>query len=252
MMRGMRRYLSTLCALVLALSSAASAGAQQDLRVLVGATFPARVVTVLDGDTIDVMRPGHKAPLRIRLEGIDTPERGEPFSQVALRRTRVLVFDQNVSVEGRDVDRYDRLVARVIVGSGAARTDASVALVSDGLACHYRQYSSDPALARAEADARAAGRGFWARDAQKPRCVTNPSGTSDAEPVEKGAAVAPMPLLGTAAPTPGAVIGNTRSRVFHLPTCPNANCPNCTRRFSSRTAAEGAGFRPAGDCIRGR
>lgn len=148
-----------------------STGAQQNLRPLVGTTFPAHVVSVIDGDTVDVIRPGQTTRLRIRLEGIDTPERGEPFSQVARTRTRVLVFDQDVRVDGRDVDRYGRLVARIVVGSASRAIDVSVALVSEGLACHFTRYSSDPVLARAQSDARAAGRGFWARDAEKPRCA---------------------------------------------------------------------------------
>lgn len=206
-------------------------GPTPDLRALIGATFPARVTAVIDGDTIDVVRAG-SAALRLRLEGIDSPESGEPFSNVARTRVRVLAFDQDVRVEGRDVDRYGRLVARVVTRTGADSVDLSVALVSEGLACHYTQYSSDATLARAESAARAAGRGFWARDAQKPRCA-----------------------VGSAPPTPSSPVGavyhgNTRSRVYHAPTCPNYNCPNCTRRFASRADAEADGFKPAGDCLR--
>jgi endonuclease YncB( thermonuclease family) len=242
----------------LAVALAALAGqagqARQDLRLLVGASFPARVVSVLDGDTIDVRRQGQANPMRVRLEGIDTPESGEPFSQVARMRTRVLAFDQDVLVEGRDVDQYGRLVARVLVGAGAERIDLSVALVGAGLACHYRYFSADPVLARAESDARTAGLGFWAPDAEKPRCVAAnasiPPGTAPDAPMPptttRPAGAQPPP----APPGAAAFIGNVRSRVFHSPTCRNAGCPNCTRRFASRAAAEGAGFRPAGDCLR--
>jgi endonuclease YncB( thermonuclease family) len=152
--------------------------AQEPLRALVGTSFTARVVTVIDGDTIDVVRPGRPARLRVRLEGIDSPESGEAFSQVARARTRVLAFDKDVRVVGRDVDRYGRLVARVVVTDGATITDVSVALVAEGLACHYRLYSADPALARAEAQARAAGRGFWAPGASKPSCATRNTGAA--------------------------------------------------------------------------
>lgn len=226
-----------------------SSVAQDALRALVGTSFTARVASVIDGDTIDVVRPGGRARLRIRLEGIDSPEFGEPFNQTARVRTRVLVFDRDVRVAGRDVDQYGRLVARVTVADGAALTDISVALVSDGLACHYRYYSSDPALARAEAEARVAGRGFWAQDAQKPACVARdaavtPSGNGRGT----SAPVAPAPA--PARPIAAAFVGNTRSRVFHLPTCANAGCPNCTRTFTSRAEAEAEGFTPAGDCLK--
>jgi endonuclease YncB( thermonuclease family) len=231
----------------------APVASQDALRALVGTTFTAHVASVIDGDTIDVVRPGGTARLRIRLEGIDSPEFGEPFDQTARMRTRVLVFDRDVRVAGRDVDQYGRLVARVTVSHGAALTDLSVALVSDGLACQYR-YSTDPALARAEAQARAAGRGFWARGAQTPSCVDrgatvrpgrNGPGTS--VPVARSPAGRPP---AAARPIAAGFVGNTRSRVFHLSSCPNAGCPNCTRRFASRADAETEGFTPAGDCLR--
>ena len=210
------------------------AGAQApQLRALVGTSFDAKVVGVVDGDTIDVLRGGNDR-LRIRLEGIDCPESGEPFSQVARNQTRVLAFDQVVRVSGRDVDQYGRLVARIVVD----RKDVSVELVAAGLACHFKRYSSDPILARAESDARSQGRGFWAPSAQKPACVAREAGTIASS------------LLSPAAAATGRVIGNVNSRVYHLPTCRNATCKNCTRPFASRAEAQAAGFRPAGDCIK--
>jgi endonuclease YncB( thermonuclease family) len=227
-----RMTVRLLAALALVLLSAAP----QDLRALVGTTFPARVTTVLDGDTIEVVRPGTSARMRVRLEGIDSPERGEPYSNVARTRTRVLVFDKDVRVSGKDVDRYGRLVARVVVQDAGAAVDVSVALVREGLACYYTVFATDPVLARAENDARTAGRGFWAPNAPQPACA---------------AAAATGPPPGTTRPATATVfIGNVRSRVYHLPTCRNAGCPNCTRRFASRDEAEAAGFRAAGDCQR--
>jgi endonuclease YncB( thermonuclease family) len=71
----------TATALVLAVF-AIGAAPPVDVRTLVGQTFPARVVSVVDGDTIDVTS-ARTGTLRVRLEGIDTPERGEPFSRHA-------------------------------------------------------------------------------------------------------------------------------------------------------------------------
>ena len=134
-----------------------------------GQTFPARVVSVVDGDTIDVTS-ARTGTFRVRLEGIDTPERGEPFSRQATNFTRVLLFDKMVSVEGRDIDRYARLVARVRLVS--ANTDSSAALLTAGLACHYKAYSSDARLAGLEDAARRGGVGFWNSTATKPRCAS--------------------------------------------------------------------------------
>jgi endonuclease YncB( thermonuclease family) len=220
-----------LCIIALFVAVATGTGAQQ-LRDLVHVSFPARVVGVVDGDTIDVVEGKNNQKIRIRLDGIDCPESGEPFSQQARNMTRVLAFDQQVRVEGKDVDRYGRLVARIRVGT----KDVSVELVSAGLACFYRKYSSDPVLSRAEANAKAGGLGFWAKSAQKLACVAREAGVVVTVP---GAPVAA-----------GKFIGNVQSKVYHAPTCPNAGCKSCTRIFSSRAEAEAAGFRPAGDCLK--
>ena len=68
---------------------------------------------------------------------------------------------------GQSVDRYGRLVARVKVDD----LDLAAALLREGLACHYTRFSDDRIYAEAQAAARSLGLGFWARDAEKPRCV---------------------------------------------------------------------------------
>jgi endonuclease YncB( thermonuclease family) len=201
---------------------------------LAGLTFNAHVIGIVDGDTLDVLKANTKRTVRIRLDGIDTPERGEPFTQQARNLTRVLAFDQDVIVIGKELDRYGRLVARVRFG----QVDLSVEIVAAGLACHFLRYSSDPVLARAEADARSAGRGFWAPGVPKPACIAASAGT----PRSAVSAVA-----GTTSST---FFGNVNSRLYHASTCRNAHCKNCTREFHSRAEAEAAGFRAAGDCLK--
>jgi len=216
------------CALVLAVISVSIASAQ--VRGFVGVVFDANVVSVIDGDTVDVLPAGQKRRLRIRLEGIDAPERGEPFSVTATRSTRVLLFGQRARVEGRDVDRYGRLVARISVRGN----DASLELLKAGLACHYTQYSQDVLLASTESEARRAGRGFWARDAARPNCA------SASRPSARQEATSPQGLI---------FHGNIKSHVYHAPSCRNYNCRNCSRTFRSEADAQAAGFRPAGDCL---
>jgi micrococcal nuclease len=221
------------CVLILALATVSVTYAQ--VRDLVGAPFDAKVVSIIDGDTVDVIRTTDKRTVRIRLDGIDAPERGEPFSDVAARTARVLLFDQSARIQGRDVDRYGRLVARISVRG----QDASVQLVRAGVACHYTKYSSDAVLARAETDARREGRGFWATGAPKPRCTTV---TSSALALAGGS--------GQNGNSNGTIFhGNTSSRVYHSASCRNYNCRNCTRIFHSEAEAQAAGFTPAGDCL---
>ncbi len=112
-------------------------------------------VGVTDGDTIKVLRAGKT--LRIRLEGVDCPEYGDDFSAAAKKFTAKMVFGKVVTLRVKETDRYGRLVARVLVDG----QDVSVELVQAGLAWHYKRYSADPALAKAESNARAAGIGIW-------------------------------------------------------------------------------------------
>ncbi len=136
------------------------------LRAYVGRSVAARVTSVVDGDTVHA-RLDDGTTVTVRLDGIDAPERNEPFATEARNAARVLLFDRRVQLRGTDVDRYQRLVARVVVGT----LDSSVELVARGLACHFTQYSSDPGLARAQATARQQHTGFWAAGASRPRCV---------------------------------------------------------------------------------
>src|SRR5688572_20822129 len=91
-----------------------------------------------DGDTVHVSLADHTT-FRIRLDGIDAPEKGEPYSNDARNATRVMLFMRSAEIRGTSVDRYGRLVARIVVGG----TDTSIELVERGLACHFTRYSDD-------------------------------------------------------------------------------------------------------------
>jgi micrococcal nuclease len=210
-------------------------------RDLVGRTFDARVVRIADGDTLEAIPAGETRPVRIRLHGVDAPELGEAFSREAQTLLRTLVFDQRVRVEGRDLDRYGRVVARITTSG----KDASSELVQAGLACHA--YARDTALATQEAQARTSGRGFWSPTAKKPACVARTAFSALRPPVPT------RPTSPTAASrVPAGYRGNVSAAVYHASTCPNANCRNCTRLFTTEAEAKAAGFRPAGDCLKGK
>jgi micrococcal nuclease len=120
-------------------------------------SFTSPVVGVIDGDTIDILHKG-KAQ-RIRLYGIDCPEKGQPFGKVAKWATSALVFGRTVTVQGHDKDRYKRLVANVLL---ADETNVNQKLVKDGWCWWYRKYAPDDSVLKAlEAEAREANRGLW-------------------------------------------------------------------------------------------
>ncbi len=141
-----------LVALALALSPTPGHGAPAP-----GARFSGVVVGVLDGDTLDVLREG--AAVRVRLAGIDCPEKRQPHGAAAKRAASDLSFGQTVTVVEQARDRYGRTVGEVLLPDG---TSLNRELVRRGYAWWYRRYSSDASLGALEDDARRAGRGLWA------------------------------------------------------------------------------------------
>ena len=124
-----------------------------------GDVFTGTVVAVTDGDTITVLRA--TTLVKVRLAGIDTPEKTQPWGEQALVFTENLVLMHTVTVTGATTDRYGRLIGTVhFLCDGR---NLSYELVRAGLAWWYRAYApKDTTLAQLEAEARAAGRGLWA------------------------------------------------------------------------------------------
>ena len=98
------------------------------------ADFSGRVVGVSDGDTIKVMHNGRAE--KIRLNGIDCPEKAQPFGTKAKQFTAAMVFGKDVTVQVKDADKYGRTVADVILSDGR---NLNRELVAAGLAWWYRQ-----------------------------------------------------------------------------------------------------------------
>ena len=119
------------------------------------ADFTGRVVGVSDGDTITVLHNGKGE--RIRLHGIDCPEKRQAFGNRAKQFTSKLVFGTTVTVQVVDRDRYGRTVGVVLLPDGRSLNHE---LVRAGLAWWYRKYSDDQSLGDLEAEAREAKRGL--------------------------------------------------------------------------------------------
>lgn len=116
-----------------------------------------RVVKVIDGDTIDLL-PDSKKTFRIRLSGVDAPERGMPYGKAAKDYLGRLCANQRVRYVKQDVDRYGRMVAKCYLQDGR---HVESEMLRAGLAWHYTRYSSDKKLQALEDEARANRRGLW-------------------------------------------------------------------------------------------
>ena len=116
-----------------------------------------KVVRIADGDTLtllDASNTQHK----IRLHGIDTPERGQPYGNAAREALERLVAGKRIDVNIQDTDRYGRTVGTVYRNG----QNVNLIMVQDGWAWWYERYArNDRQLSRAQRDAKAARRGLW-------------------------------------------------------------------------------------------
>jgi len=125
-------------------------------------TLSGRVVRVVDGDTLVLLVSGHDQE-RIRLAGIDCPERGQAFGTKAKEALARLAAGKDVTVEWGKRDRYGRIVGKVI----ADGEDVNLALVREGMCWWYRKYAHEQTPADrvlyedAEAKAREKRLGLW-------------------------------------------------------------------------------------------
>jgi endonuclease YncB( thermonuclease family) len=121
-----------------------------------------QVVGVADGDTITVL-DGSFREHKIRLDGIDAPEKAQPFGQRSKQSLSDLVYGRTVEVDTYKSDRYGRQVGKVLIQG----TDVNLEQVSRGLAWHYKAYAHEQTsddqvkYAAAEGAARSARRGLW-------------------------------------------------------------------------------------------
>ena len=231
------------------------------------ADFTGPVVSVLDGDTIEVLN--NQRPERIRLSGIDCPEKDQAYGKKAKQAASALVFGKKVTLKIHGKDKYGRTLADVLL------PDASTVnheLVKAGWCWWYRKYApGDTELELLETEARDAKKGLWADPAPIPPWVYRKAmrgqalDRSDLVPLDNEAERNPAgrgppassPLLGaiekdptSSTRSPDPVIGNRRSRIYHRLDCPSYSqiAPKNRIAFNGAAEAEEAGYRVAGNC----
>lgn len=132
-------------------------------------TLVGRVVGVTDGDTVTVLdeqRQQHK----IRLAGIDAPEKSQAFGTRSKQNLSDAVFGKTVSVEWNKMDRYGRIVGKII----ADAKDVNLGQVQSGLAWWYQKYSAEQSTSDrrlyelAESDAQKKQLGLWSEPSPTP------------------------------------------------------------------------------------
>lgn len=124
-----------------------------------------RVIGVADGDTITILQISGttKTPRRIRISGIDAPEKAQAFGAVAKDAMSQLAYGGEAIADCRTIDRYGRSICLVRVQG----VDVGLRMIEQGLAWHYKQYANTQPREEAASYAvlenvsRAAKRGLW-------------------------------------------------------------------------------------------
>jgi endonuclease YncB( thermonuclease family) len=193
-------------------------------------TIEGKVVHISDGDTLKILTASNQQ-IKIRLAGIDTPEKAQPLGNKAKKTLASLTFQKQATVDVETIDRYGRTVGTVIING----LDVNAELVRQGMAWVYRKYTNDKKLYRLEAEAKLAKRGLWATD----------------HPIEpwlwrKGKrTVEHFPSM-----VKGTIIGNKNSRIYHLPECRSYYAVSKKNQvlFTNEDLAKANGYRKAGNC----
>jgi len=137
----------------------------------IGAEFSAKVIAVMDGDTVLVLRKGGLE--KIRLAEIDAPEKAQAFGESSRRSLSGMVLGKQVNVVSQAVDQYGRLVAHISING----LDVNAEQIRSGMAWEYSRFASlaasrqslrDPlhrnrTLIELQEEARQASRGLWAQ-----------------------------------------------------------------------------------------
>jgi endonuclease YncB( thermonuclease family) len=120
------------------------------------------VSRVMDGDTV-LLVSGEETN-KVRLAGIDAPEKAQPWGPEAKEHLRVLTEGREAVVLWRSKDLYGRIVGELLVDGSSANSN----MVVMGMAWQYRDYSKDKRMEEMERSAREARHGLWGQGPEPP------------------------------------------------------------------------------------
>ncbi len=137
---------------------------------------PYSVKNVHDGDSFN-LQASNNATVRVRIAGIDAPEKTQPYSAKAKVALETMLNSGPIRLEPVTVDRFDRWVANVYVND----ENVGLAQINQGWAWYFRRYKDDLELSQqlryefAEQTARQKRLGLWAGiDAGNPALAPEP------------------------------------------------------------------------------
>ena len=122
------RNMKTTLALILALLSFSSFADE----------LQGKVIKVTDGDTVNVLTSDNKM-YRIRLLGIDAPEKKQAFGNRSKQALSEEIGDKTVKVEYSKLDKYQRIVGKIIFNG----KDVNLHQIQRGMAWHFKKYEKE-------------------------------------------------------------------------------------------------------------
>jgi micrococcal nuclease len=127
-----------------------------------GEEFFARVIVVLDGDTVLIRRSN--GLVKIRLAGIDAPEKEQAYGADSKRSLSDMVMGRQVKIASEATDQYGRMVAHLSING----LDVNAEQIRRGMAWEYSSYHSNKALIALQNEAKQVPRGLWAQSDPTP------------------------------------------------------------------------------------
>ncbi len=132
-------------------------------------TIEGLVVGVADGDTITVLDQ-QKNTYKIRLQGIDAPEKKQAFGEKSKQSLHDLVHGKQVRIEYDKEDKYGRIVGKITLDD----LDICLQQLVLGMAWHYKKYQNEQSVADrvvyndAELKSKSLKLGLWTDDMPMP------------------------------------------------------------------------------------
>ena len=116
-----------------------------------------KAVKITDGDTFTLLVDGHEQ-VRIRIDGIDAPEKGQAFGNRAKEYLSGMIWGEMLTVCVTKTDRYGRSIGKV---STPSVVDVGLEMIKAGYAWQYRDYNKEKPYEDAEILARRNRNGLW-------------------------------------------------------------------------------------------
>lgn len=118
-------------------------------------SFEAKVLAVMDGDTVFVQSGPFKA--KIRLVNIDAPEKDQPYGKQSQESLQSLVGGKVIHVESKAVDKFGRTIAVISIGG----INVNEEQVRRGMAWANSRSHESRTYARLQSEAQLDKRGLW-------------------------------------------------------------------------------------------